>query len=238
MEEMLDDTLEGLDEDAELEEEAEEEVERVLFEITDGKLGVAGAGKELPVRSEVFPALHYCVLMRIIEPQRRRGGSSQRSGDGTYAGSVKQPANWIIDALRANVLAYLHQPHDYFCFCLHLSHIPFCCFILFILSKPSPTLLSVHPTGIICCPLVRSSVSPGARVQLRYLYICAVLSVVESASTQGRSPAVSLVGVCVTPRVCCCCLNWRICRQKERKCTSPLEVAESLAEHLHRESTP
>jgi charged multivesicular body protein 3 len=50
MEEMLDDTLEGLDEDEELEEEAEAEVDRVLYEITDGKLGVAGAGKELPVR--------------------------------------------------------------------------------------------------------------------------------------------------------------------------------------------
>jgi hypothetical protein len=64
MEEMLDDTLEGLDEDPELEEEAEEEVERVLYEITDGKLGVAGAGKELPVRSEVFSALHYWILTR------------------------------------------------------------------------------------------------------------------------------------------------------------------------------
>lgn len=49
MEEMLDDTLEGLDEDPELEEEAEAEVDQVLFEITDGKLGVAGKGKELPV---------------------------------------------------------------------------------------------------------------------------------------------------------------------------------------------
>jgi charged multivesicular body protein 3 len=58
MEEMLDDTLEGLDEDSELEDEAEAEVDRVLYEITDGKLGVAGAGKELPVRSKLFPALH------------------------------------------------------------------------------------------------------------------------------------------------------------------------------------
>jgi charged multivesicular body protein 3 len=54
MEEMLDETLEGLDEDPELEEEAEEEVDRVLYDITDGKLGVAGAGKELPVRPLYF----------------------------------------------------------------------------------------------------------------------------------------------------------------------------------------
>lgn len=46
---MMEDTLEGLDEDPELEEEAEAEVDQVLFEITNGKLGVAGAAKELPV---------------------------------------------------------------------------------------------------------------------------------------------------------------------------------------------
>lgn len=47
IEEMIEDTLEGLDE-PDLEEEAEEEVEKVLFEITDGLLGQAGTvGKEL-----------------------------------------------------------------------------------------------------------------------------------------------------------------------------------------------
>lgn len=50
MEEMMDDTLEGLDDDEELEEEADEEVEKVLFQLTDGKLGQAGkVGGELPV---------------------------------------------------------------------------------------------------------------------------------------------------------------------------------------------
>ncbi|KAJ9098444.1 hypothetical protein QFC20_005963 [Naganishia adeliensis] len=40
--EMIDDTLE-MDEDSELEDEADEEVEKVLYELTDGKLGQAGA---------------------------------------------------------------------------------------------------------------------------------------------------------------------------------------------------
>lgn len=41
--------MEGLD-DEELEEEADEEVDKVLFELTDGKLGQAGrVGGELPV---------------------------------------------------------------------------------------------------------------------------------------------------------------------------------------------
>jgi len=49
MEEMLDDTLEGIDDDEELEEEADAEVDRVLYELTDGKLGQAGSvGAELP----------------------------------------------------------------------------------------------------------------------------------------------------------------------------------------------
>ncbi|EIN10365.1 vacuolar sorting protein Vps24 [Punctularia strigosozonata HHB-11173 SS5] len=48
MEEMLDDVME-MDEDEELEEEADAEVDKVLFDLTDGKLGQAGAvGTELP----------------------------------------------------------------------------------------------------------------------------------------------------------------------------------------------
>lgn len=45
----MEETMEGLD-DEELEEEADEEVDKVLFELTDGKLGQAGrVGGELPV---------------------------------------------------------------------------------------------------------------------------------------------------------------------------------------------
>ena len=57
MEEMLDDTLESVDMDEEMEEEADAEVDKVLFEITDGKLGQAGTvGTELPVCT----TLSYC----------------------------------------------------------------------------------------------------------------------------------------------------------------------------------
>jgi charged multivesicular body protein 3 len=53
MEEMLEDTLD-MDEDEELAEEADAEVDKVLFELTNGKLGEAGSvGADLPVR--VFP---------------------------------------------------------------------------------------------------------------------------------------------------------------------------------------
>lgn len=53
MEEMIEETMEGLDEE-DLEEEADEEVEKVLFELTDGKLGQAGrVGTELPAQEEV-----------------------------------------------------------------------------------------------------------------------------------------------------------------------------------------
>lgn len=50
MEEMLEDTLDMVDDDEELEEEADAEVDAVLFSITEGKLGKAGAvGQDLPV---------------------------------------------------------------------------------------------------------------------------------------------------------------------------------------------
>lgn len=55
MEEMVDDTLEGLDEDEELEEEANEEVDKVLFELTDGKFGKIGeVSTTLPVSAPPF----------------------------------------------------------------------------------------------------------------------------------------------------------------------------------------
>ena len=38
MEEMLDDTMETLDDDDEMEEEAQEEVDKVLYELTAGKV--------------------------------------------------------------------------------------------------------------------------------------------------------------------------------------------------------
>ncbi|TFL00486.1 Snf7-domain-containing protein [Pterulicium gracile] len=48
MEEMMEDTL-AMDEDDEIEEEADAEIEKVLFDLTDGKLGQAGAAKtDLP----------------------------------------------------------------------------------------------------------------------------------------------------------------------------------------------
>jgi charged multivesicular body protein 3 len=49
MEEMLEDTLE-MNEEEDIEEEADAEVEQVLFELTNGKLGTAGTvSAELPV---------------------------------------------------------------------------------------------------------------------------------------------------------------------------------------------
>jgi len=53
---MLDDTLD-MEEDEELEEEADAEVDKVLFALTDGKLGVADSvNTELPVSFLIFPA--------------------------------------------------------------------------------------------------------------------------------------------------------------------------------------
>jgi charged multivesicular body protein 3 len=49
MDEMMEDVLE-VEDDEELEAEADEEVDKVLFDITEGRLGQAGAARaELPV---------------------------------------------------------------------------------------------------------------------------------------------------------------------------------------------
>lgn len=50
---MMDDTL-AMDEDEELEEEADAEVDKVLFDLTNGKLGQAGSVQtELPVSAPI-----------------------------------------------------------------------------------------------------------------------------------------------------------------------------------------
>ena len=47
----MDETMDAVNDDEELEQEADEEVDKVLYELTDGKLGQAGrVGGELPVR--------------------------------------------------------------------------------------------------------------------------------------------------------------------------------------------
>jgi charged multivesicular body protein 3 len=52
MEEMMEDTL-NMEEDEELEEEADAEVDKVLFDLTDGKLGQAGSAKtDLPAMQD------------------------------------------------------------------------------------------------------------------------------------------------------------------------------------------
>jgi len=51
---MLEDTLD-MDEDEEIEEEADAEIEKVLFELTNGKLGEArSVGTELPVMRALY----------------------------------------------------------------------------------------------------------------------------------------------------------------------------------------
>lgn len=65
MEEMLEDVLE-MDDDEELEEEADAEVEKVLFEITDGKLGAAGSVRtELPVSSLTYSLVRLTDMFRF-----------------------------------------------------------------------------------------------------------------------------------------------------------------------------
>lgn len=64
MEDMVNDTLEQ-DDDLELEEEADEEVEKIIFEITNGKLGEAGkpANTALPSKKVRVFAEDGCSLI-------------------------------------------------------------------------------------------------------------------------------------------------------------------------------
>jgi hypothetical protein len=74
---MVDDTLDNLEDEGELDAEADEEVEKVLFEITDGKLGQAGkVGTDLPVKNDLFVDI---VRMLIAFIKYRRQNSRKRN---------------------------------------------------------------------------------------------------------------------------------------------------------------
>ena len=71
MEEMLEDVLD-VEDDEEIEEEADAEVDKVLYEITDGKLGVAGSvNRELPVCILLFSYLHCAFTKNCQRPTRK-----------------------------------------------------------------------------------------------------------------------------------------------------------------------
>lgn len=62
----MEETMDGLD-DEELEEEADEEVDKVLFELTDGKLGQAGrVGGELPVSDRAMSGATSAGVMPLL----------------------------------------------------------------------------------------------------------------------------------------------------------------------------
>lgn len=95
MEEMLEETLE-MDEDDEIEEEADAEVDKVLFELTDGKLGLAGApGTELPVRH--IQTVYYFPTVPTIDTDTsgQAGRRRDRENYGTISTTTKRTAKRI-----------------------------------------------------------------------------------------------------------------------------------------------
>lgn len=92
MEEMLDDAI-NIEEDEEVEMEADQEVDKVLFELTNGKLGQAGTvDTQLPVSTLLLPS--EVTAQSCIGCSGRRGAS--REGDGTLQGTAQRFAQWII----------------------------------------------------------------------------------------------------------------------------------------------
>lgn len=86
MEEMLEDTLQ-MEDDEELEEEADAEVDKVLYDLTEGKLGQAGTVKdELPVRDLVWRA-RWCVDSGLCSRCRTRWRTKRRRGRWSSTGS-------------------------------------------------------------------------------------------------------------------------------------------------------
>ena len=94
MEEMIDDTL-AMEDDEELEEEADAEVDKVLYDLTEGKLGQAGTVKEdLPVRPQhLIVALRSNLCLVIAGPS---GGRRNGTSDGAIPATAEWATEWVI----------------------------------------------------------------------------------------------------------------------------------------------
>ena len=97
MEEMIDDTLE-MEEDEELDAEADAEVDKVLYDLTNGKLGQAGTvGTELPVCSRAI--LHDDDLDSDIPESA--GRRRDRAYYGAVSTAIERTAEHLIPHMRS-----------------------------------------------------------------------------------------------------------------------------------------
>jgi len=88
MDEMMEDMLDA-EEDEEIEQEADAEVDKILFDLTNGKLGQAGTvGTELPVCCLAFGLLSLMCTFTV------RAGAFGRRGDGARDGTVSSAVEW------------------------------------------------------------------------------------------------------------------------------------------------
>ena len=87
----MEETLDSVNDDEELEDEADAEVDKVLFELTDGKLGQAGkVGADLPVRR--------CLYRPFAQSLTSGGAGRGRRGRGRDAADAEGDAGsaeWI-----------------------------------------------------------------------------------------------------------------------------------------------
>lgn len=110
MEEMLEDTLQ-MDEDEELEEEADAEVDKVLFDLTNGKLGLAGSvGTELPVCHALLSSSS--TLNFVPDVARSTGGRRGRKSNGGSPKTAKRSIERLVISRLYEVELLISIPLD------------------------------------------------------------------------------------------------------------------------------
>lgn len=74
----MDDTL-AMEDDEEIEEEADAEVDKVLYDLTNGKLGLAGPAQTAPPVSKIqFLRMHIQRLMDFISNRQRSNSKTRK----------------------------------------------------------------------------------------------------------------------------------------------------------------
>ena len=120
----MEETMDTLDDD-ELEEEADAEVDKVLFELTDGKLGQAGrVGTDLPVS--------FGQRLFADGAERGRGRGGGRGGDGAHEAAdagAPQRVDWRLSPYRYCSLIRHFTLAGRSLYNVHAGHVPPCSFL-------------------------------------------------------------------------------------------------------------
>jgi hypothetical protein len=119
MDEMMEDVL-AVEDDEEIEAEADAEVDKVLYDLTDGKLGQAGAARtELPASPTSLTTTRYADFGLGWSGNSQRRGAGE--DDGAIPSSIERSPQLVLTIYHTfSKINYVHISHLFYTYTLLL----------------------------------------------------------------------------------------------------------------------